>query len=281
VTGTAASGAAPLNVRWIHGAPSAKHDTDPEIQVFDFDPTTHILRQSMSVHYEAPFMFVFQGSRRSLLIDTGATPDPRWFPLRAVVDGIVGDGELLVLHTHSHRDHVAGDVQFRDRPRTKLVGAGLDELTAFLGFERWPDGTATVDLGDRWVDVIPSPGHDAAAVSFFDRATGLLLTGDTVYPGRLYVRDWDAYVATIRRLVALADSHDVSHVLGCHIEMTRTPGRDYKIRTTYQPDEPPLEMTVAQLRDVLHAVERIDGRPGEHGFEDFIVFNGIPDGYFG
>jgi glyoxylase-like metal-dependent hydrolase (beta-lactamase superfamily II) len=176
---------------------------------------------------------------------------------------------------------VAGDDQFRDRPRTRVVGADLDEATSFLGFERWPDGTAAVDLGDRSLDMIPSPGHDSAAVSFFDRSTGLLLTGDTVYPGRLYVRDWDAYVATIRRLVTFAESHDVSHVLGCHIEMTRTPGRDYKIRTTYQPDEPPLEMTVAQLRDLQRAVERIDGDQGVHVFDEFVIYNGIPDGYFG
>jgi len=270
-----------MNVRWIHGSPSSKHDTDPEIQVHAYDARTHILRQNMSVHYEAPFMFLIQGTRRSLLVDTGATADPQWFPLRAVVDGIVGGGELLVLHTHSHGDHVAGDVQFRDRPRTEVVGASLEELTAFLGLERWPDGTATIDLGQRSLDVIPSPGHDAASVSFFDRSTGLLLTGDTVYPGRLYVRDWGAYVATIGRLVAFAEAHDVRHILGCHIEMTRAPGRDYKIRTTYQPDEPPLEMTVGQLRDVLRAVAGIDGQPGVHVFDDFIVYNGIPDGYFG
>ena len=271
----------PLNVRWAHGSPSAKHNTDPEIQVFEFDAASHILRQNMSVHYEAPFMFVFQGERRALLIDTGATEEAQWFPLRSVVDGIIGDVELLVLHTHSHGDHVAADAQFRDRRRTEVIGASLDDLMAFFGLERWPEGTATVDLGGRWLDVIPSPGHDAAAMSFYDRSTGLLLTGDTVYPGRLYVRDWDGYVATIRRLVSFTESHDVSYVLGCHIEMTRTPGRDYKIRTTYQPDEPPLEMTVAQLNDVLHAVESIDGRPGVHVFDDFIIFNGIPEGYFG
>jgi glyoxylase-like metal-dependent hydrolase (beta-lactamase superfamily II) len=161
------------------------------------------------------------------------------------------------------------------------VGTSIDDLSAYLGLDAWPSGTATVDLGERVVDVIPSPGHDDAAVTYFDRATGLLLTGDTVYPGRLYVRDWPAYAATIRRLVTFAESHPVTHVLGCHIEMTRTPGRDYKIRTTYQPEESPLEMSVAQLHDLSRAVERIDGRPGVHVFDDFIVYNGIPDGYFG
>jgi glyoxylase-like metal-dependent hydrolase (beta-lactamase superfamily II) len=225
--------------------------------VFAYDERTFILRQNMSVHHEAPFLFVFIGADRAVLIDAGATADERSFPLRATVDGLVGDRELLVLHTHSHGDHVAGDGQFEDRARTTVVGTGLPDVIAFFGFERWP--------------------HE---VAYHDRETGLLLTGDTVYPGRLYVRDWSAYEATIARLVGFAGSHHVSHVLGCHIEMSRTPRVDHPIRTTHHPDEPPLEMTVDQLHDVQRAVRTIGGRPGIHTFDDFIIFNGIPDGYF-
>ena len=76
---------------------------------------------------------------------------------------------------------------------------------------------------------------------------------------------------TIDRLVAFADTHPVSHVLGCHIEMSTTPGEDYPIRTTYQPDEPPLEMTVEQLRDVQRAVAEVGNRPGRHVFDDFVL----------
>jgi hydroxyacylglutathione hydrolase len=47
-----------LDVRWIHGSPSAKHDRDPEIQVHHYDEHTVILRQNMSVHYEAPFLYL-------------------------------------------------------------------------------------------------------------------------------------------------------------------------------------------------------------------------------
>jgi hypothetical protein len=39
-------------------------------------------------------------------------------------------------------------------------------------------------------------------------------------------------------------------------------------------------MTVDQLHDVQRAVRTIGGRPGIHTFDDFIIFNGIPDGYF-
>lgn len=267
--------------RWIHGSPSAKHDTDPEIQVHAFDDTTFILRQSMSVNYEAPFMFVLVGRQRALLIDTGATPQARFCPIRSVVDGLIGATPLVVMHSHSHGDHIAGDRQFADRVATTVVRPRVRVVSGFLGLEHWPIDSGTIDLGDRFVDVIPSPGHDAAAITFYDRLTGLLLTGDTVYPGRLYVRDWKAFRATIDRLVAFAEAHPVSYVLGCHIEMTRTPGRDYKIRTTYQPDEARLEMSVDQLKAVQAATASIAGTRGEHVFDDFIVLNGIPDGYFG
>lgn len=271
----------PFPDHWIHGSPSAKHDTDPDIQVYAFDPRTFILRQNMSVNYEAPFMFVLVGRQRTLLIDTGATPQARYCPIRSVADALIGAAPLLVMHSHSHGDHVAGDRQFKDRPATTLIRARVREVSNFLGLEHWPEGIGTIDLGDRIVDVIPSPGHDAAAITFYDRSTGLLLTGDTVYPGRLYVLDWRAFSATIDRLVAFAETHPVSYVLGCHIEMTRTPGQDYKIRTTYQPDEARLEMSVDQLRAVRAAVGSIGGRPGTHVFDDFIVYNGVPDGYFG
>ena len=41
-----------------------------------------------------------------------------------------------------------------------------------------------IDLGDRIIDVIPIPGHDVLSLAYYDRQTGILLTGDGLYPGR-------------------------------------------------------------------------------------------------
>jgi hypothetical protein len=128
-----------------------------------------------------------------------------------------------------------------------------------------------VDLGGRVLACWPSPGHHHAAVTFYDPHTGFLLTGDTVYPGRLYVQDWPAFVSTIDRLIGFCATHPVTHVLGCHIEMSRQPGVDYPIFTTYQPDEPPLQMTVEQLRQIRRAIDEVGGRPGRHVFPGFIL----------
>jgi hydroxyacylglutathione hydrolase len=272
--------AAPLGVEWIHGSVSAKHNSDPDIQVHWYDEHTVILRQNKAINYEAPFMFLLLGDTRAVLIDTGATASPEFFPLRTVVDGLMAqwlarhpreDYRLVVLHSHAHHDHTAGDGQFAGRPGTTVVGAHLDTVSDFLGLTTDLDQPARLDLGGRVLDCIASPGHHPAAVTYYDAHTGFLLTGDTVYPGRLYVEDWRAFVATIDRLIAFAESHPVTHVLGCHIEMSTTPGVDYPVRTTFQPDEPPLEMTVDHLRDIRRALAEIGARPGRHVYPEFVI----------
>lgn len=254
-----------LDVTWHHGWPSAKHDPAPEIQVHAADARTFILRQNKSVNFEAPFMYLLIGRHTALLIDTGATPEPEYFPLRTVVDGLVPHGHrLIVAHTHGHGDHVAADGQFTGRGRTTIVGHGQSDVVSYYGFTDWPNAPRELDLGGRIVDVIPSPGHHASAVTFYDRRTGALLTGDTVLPGRLYVQDWDAFAATIDRLVAWSSGHEVSHVLGCHIEMSVQDGTDYPRGWTYQPYERALQMTAQDLRDVRAAVREANGAPGIH-----------------
>ena len=47
-----------------------------------------ILRQNMAINYEAPFMFLLFGGDRAVLIDTGATASPDYFPLHTVIDNL-------------------------------------------------------------------------------------------------------------------------------------------------------------------------------------------------
>jgi hydroxyacylglutathione hydrolase len=55
--------------------------------------------------------------------------------------------------------------------------------------------------------------------------------------------------------------------------MSRTPGHDYPRGTVYQPDEPPLQLTMRQLRAARDASHESATRPGSHVFDDFIVYN--------
>jgi hydroxyacylglutathione hydrolase len=270
-----------LNVAWIHGSEAAKYNTDPDIQVHAYNEHTYILRQNMAVHYEAPFMFLLFGNSRALLLDTGATADARYFPLRRTVDEIIegwladhpcpGDYRLLVLHTHSHTDHTAADGQFAGRPGTETVGAKREDAWPYFGFTDEPDRVAQVDLGGRVLDCLATPGHHEAAVTYYDRYTRLLLTGDTIYPGRLYVFDWPAFVRSIGRLMEWCAQRPVTHLLGCHIEMTTTPGADYPAGWSYQPDEPPLELTTDHLEQIQATLKAHDYQPDRYVLPQMII----------
>ena len=62
-------------------------------------------------------------------------------------------------------------------------------------------------------------------------------------------------------------------MLGCHIEMTRRPGRDYPLGATLSAGRAALEMTVGQLWDVRAAAASVASQPGAHRFDDFIIYN--------
>jgi glyoxylase-like metal-dependent hydrolase (beta-lactamase superfamily II) len=272
-----------LDVQWCHGVRPGSADTEPPIQVHGYDEHTFVLRQSKVVTYEAPFLYLFFGNSRAVLVDTGATNDPGRCPVRETVDRLVtrwralhvrASYPLVVIHTHGHDDHVAGDPQFEGRPETTVVGKDRQSVADFFGFTRWPDEVVRFDLGGRVLEITGTPGHDDSSISIVDPWSGFLLTGDTVYPGRLYVQDMAGFIDSLGRLVRLAESRQVRRVMGCHIEMSRTPGRDYPHGTTYQPREPPLQMTVDQLRAVRDGAALVARSPGAHVFDDFAIFNG-------
>jgi hydroxyacylglutathione hydrolase len=276
-----------LDVQWIHGSRGRDGDRDPAFQVHAYDPHTYVLRQSKDASAEAPFIYLLLGNNRALLLDTGASQQPGG-PLRTVVDGVIagwlaehprGSYELVVAHTHGHGDHVAGDSQFADRPGTTVVSRELAAVQEFFGFTDWPAQTVPFDLGGRRLEITGSPGHHRAAITVYDPWSGFLLTVDTVLPGRLFAFDFPAWLDSLDRMVAFAGQRPVTHVMGCHIEMTRRPGRDYPLGCRYQPGEPPLQMTVAQLEAVRDAARTVAGRPGQHRFDDFVIMNGPYRGY--
>lgn len=282
VTGAPTTGS--LDVTWAHGARRRRQGLagEPRFQVHHYDEHTVILRQSKSVSHEAPFLYLLFGNERALLMDTGAVADPEPAPLRATVDRLMADWldahpregyELVVAHSHGHNDHVAGDAQFADRPATTVVPRDADAVRAFFGFgEQWPAQTVAFDLGGRVLEVLGSPGHHKAGVTFYDPWTGILLTGDTVVPGRLFAFDGAAYLATLERLADFAAGRPVTHVLGCHVEMAREPGRIYPLGALYQPDERAPQMSPAHLAEVRDAVASVAGARGVHRFDDFVLY---------
>jgi len=270
-----------LDVRWIHGCKDPKDCADPPIQVHRYEASTWIFRQSKAVHFEAPFLYLLVGSKRALLVDTGATASDKQFPIRDAVEKALAETlrpkarssiELVVAHSHAHGDHVAGDGQFKDQPSTTVVAHSPKAVASYFAIERWPEQIVSFDLGDRRLEIVPIPGHQASSIAVYDPRTGLLLTGDTLYPGRLYVADWPAFRASIARLSSFAASRPVTHVLGAHVEMSSKPGVDYPMGARFQPSEHPLQLSPRHLEELHRACEKLGDSPARDVHDSFIIW---------
>src|SRR5215471_4946505 len=206
-----------LPATWITGGPNCLEV--PDWQVHEYNPTFYILRESGCTNYEKPFLYLMIGRERALLVDTGAGASDAAKVVQRLL-GKKGNLPLVVAHSHGHGDHIAGDKGFDGMAGVTLVAAAVPAIQKAFVIDNWPEQVGSIDLGDRVVDVIPIPGHQPAHVAYYDRKTGILLTGDHLYPGRLYVTDFPAYLASTRRMVQFTEGKLVAHVLGCHIEQT-------------------------------------------------------------
>jgi glyoxylase-like metal-dependent hydrolase (beta-lactamase superfamily II) len=186
--------------------------------------------------------YLITGEKRALMFDTGmGIGDLK--SLTAQLTHL----PIVVLNSHTHNDHVGNNWQFdnvwgmdTDFTRQNARGsrkAAQSEIAPSevcgglpVGFDRnayatkpWKiaqyihDGER-IDLGGRMIEILATPGHTPDAISLFDRANGLLFTGDTYYPGTIWIyrpeTDLAAYGKSVHRLAALAPQ--VKLVLGAH-----------------------------------------------------------------
>jgi hydroxyacylglutathione hydrolase len=170
---------------------------------------------------------------------------------------------LMVVHTHGHLDHRSGDDQFRALPDVEVVPTDLESVKSRLGIADWPDGIGQIDLDDRVIDVIPTPGHYPSHVAYYDRQTGLLFSGDFLLPGRLLIEDTDADLASARRVAKFVEHRPITYVLGAHIELDES-GKTF-FGTRYHPNERPLQLTKQEVLALPGIVSGFNGFYAKRG----------------
>ncbi len=182
--------------------------------------------------FQEAISYLIVGRTRALLFDTGIG----LVPMRPVIERLTSL-PVTVLNSHTHFDHVGANAEFsdirgmdtpftRENARGKPHAAVADEVAAssFCGgpppgvdtaaFRSRPftiartvqDGD-TIDLGDRQLTVVATPGHTPDAIALHDSANGLLWTGDSFYESTLWLfspgTDLAAYEASMVRLSTL------------------------------------------------------------------------------
>jgi glyoxylase-like metal-dependent hydrolase (beta-lactamase superfamily II) len=266
-----------LDVHWIEGAANCAANPQPPLEVHSYNPETFILRENLCATWEAPFLYLVIGSSKAMLIDTGDVADPAKMPLATAVIRLLPENgserlPLLVVHTHRHLDHRAGDGQFSGLPNVQVVGFDLESVRRFYNFTDWPNGIAQIDLGERTVDVIPTPGHNETEVSFYDRNTGLFFSGDFLLAGRLLIDDRDADLASANRVAGFVRDRPVSYVLGGHIELDAR-GQTFPWQSEYHPGEHVLELRKNDLLALPQALVAFNGFYTVSG--PFIMMNSV------
>jgi len=266
---------------WIHGSQNCAENKDPLIQVFQYDHSTWILRQNKCTNYEAPFMFLFAGTKKALLVDTGASRSAEIFPIKQVVTELLQGWEtesgnileeLIVAHSHGHGDHRAADGQFEGNPNTTVIAKPVEAVKMFFGLDRWPEGESEYVLGERKFKIFPIPGHHESSIAFYDSQTKIILTGDTFYPGRLYIKDWVDFKRSILRIKSFIKENEISYFLGNHIEMKNQPKLDFPIRSTFQPDEHPLPLGNHDFTELLDSIMEMEDNPVRKAHKSFIIY---------
>jgi glyoxylase-like metal-dependent hydrolase (beta-lactamase superfamily II) len=152
--------------------------------------------------------YVFGGARECVLVDAG-------YKSRLSVEAIasaVGARHLqAILCTHLHPDHGGGAMALAARYGAP-VRAAAEERASFgadlvLEIDPIEEGEA-VEIAGRRLEPLRAPGHTRGHLVFWERASGILFSGDTVSgEGTVVVGppdgDMRAYMATLDRLARL------------------------------------------------------------------------------
>jgi len=232
---------------WCRALPRPEYKTLERVPVSDpwfevYKPAHDVFAIYEPHQAEETIGYLIVGQQRALLFDTGMGISD----IKKVITELT-KLPIIVLNSHTHDDHVGGDWEFTtvygmdtDFTRQNAEGSREDaqaEITPDQICGTLPKGfdpkayatrpwkiTAALhdgdrfDLGGRTIEVIATPGHTPDAISLIDRTNGLLFTGDTYYPGAIWLyrpeTDLDAYAKSIRRLAALAPQ--IKLVLGAH-----------------------------------------------------------------
>ena len=155
-------------------------------------------------HWEETHCYLLNGTKRSLLIDTGLGISNIYDEVKRLTEKSV-----TAVVTHVHWDHIGGLKCFPEfgvhsaemewingkfplpeaavkamiMDRCELpVEFNIDKYTVFQGIPSKVLGDHDIiDIGGRRIEVIHTPGHSPGHMCFWEKERGYLFTGDLIY----------------------------------------------------------------------------------------------------
>lgn len=202
------------------------------------DPSTYVIEEKTKLNQALCYLIC--GEEKALLIDTGVGyPD-----LPETIQALT-TLPVEVVNTHGHVDHIGGNHYFshiwlheKDRDifrhhtdssyTLNLLTEGmpriLKPILKFLmkdilhvdpsGTYHYFDDTTVFHLGNRDIEVIPTPGHTPGSVCLLDRKNKLLFSGDTICEQGILLHfkgegcPPEVFLSSAERLIGLQDAFD-------------------------------------------------------------------------
>ena len=219
---------------WCHDLPRAIYANLERVNVSNKWFEVYRLNNDIFAIYEPQqwqevISYLILGREKALLFDTGNGIGK--------ISEVVNELTILpvvVLNSHTHFDHIGGNSEFRDilamdtdytrnnidGYSNELVREEISEeaLCGSLPAENNPATYYTpsfivktfirdgykIDLGDRILEVLSTPGHTPDAISLLDLDLGLLWVGDIYYEGPIWLfvpeTDLDVFYNSVKRL---------------------------------------------------------------------------------
>ncbi|MFX1375079.1 MAG: MBL fold metallo-hydrolase [Promethearchaeota archaeon] len=202
----------------------------------------YVIKENISIVHPAyrndPLnLYLILGSHSALLLDTGCG----LYPLKPIVEDLIGQRKLFVLNTHTHWDHILGNNEFGEiyvhKNEAQIVSNPYNlsflidspcEIVKKYEEQKFSIAPAKTiikikdgyefDLGDISVKVIHTPGHSPGSICLLT-SKGELFTSDVAYYGDTFLPKKDLLpkvLKTLSKLINLCDEQTIFELYPSH-----------------------------------------------------------------
>lgn len=199
-------------------------------------------------HFEEVISYLFIGKAKALLFDTGMGIGD----IKKVVDSLT-DLPLTVINSHCHFDHIGGNKSFHhvsllETSFSKHVAASgiansdLKEFVHADSFFQNPPSSfdantyaissfvyspllngQTITIDPFTFTVIATPGHSPDSICLYEQTQKILLTGDTLYDGPIYLFFKESNIQEYKKSIQRLVKYDIQTILPGHNDFSINP----------------------------------------------------------
>ncbi|MET3289248.1 UNVERIFIED_CONTAM: glyoxylase-like metal-dependent hydrolase (beta-lactamase superfamily II) [Brevibacillus sp. OAP136] len=194
-------------------------------------------------HFQEVISYLIIGETKAILLDTGMGIGNIYELVHSLTDK-----EIEVVNSHSHFDHIGENYKFSkvsifedvNAVTTLTKGYSVEELKEHVTsmmfakeppkdfiaetyrmppceFDLLHDGDI-IDLGNRKLKVIHTPGHSSDSIMLHDEENRILFTGDTFYPGALYAHFDEPFYGKSNLEIYLNSLRNIANDVVPHID---------------------------------------------------------------